>query len=95
MLPLADIDLGDVLVALLVFYFLAIALWLVISLFADIFGRSDLSGGAKAGWTLLIFILPVIGIVAYLVARPAESPRGRSTAGGYQEPRSPGDSASR
>jgi hypothetical protein len=94
-LPLADIDLGDVLVALLVFYFLALALWLVIVLFADIFGRSDLSGGAKAGWTLLIFILPVIGIVAYLVARPAESPRGLSTAGGYQEPRPPGDSASR
>jgi Phospholipase_D-nuclease N-terminal len=82
MLPIAEIDLGDVLLALLAFYFLGLALYLVIVLFADIFGRSDLSGWGKAGWTLLIFILPLIGIVAYLVARPAEPPRGRSTAGG-------------
>jgi hypothetical protein len=96
MLLIADIDLGDVLLALLAFYFLALALWLVIVLFADIFGRSDLSGWGKAGWTLLIFILPLIGIVAYLVGRPAEPPRGRSTAGGYQEPVTPpGESASR
>jgi hypothetical protein len=61
-----------------------------------IFGRRDLSGWGKAGWTLLIFILPLIGIVAYLVARPAEAPRGRSTARGYQEPVTPpGESASR
>ena len=94
MLLLADFDLGDVLLALLAFYFLALALWLVIALFADIFGRSDLSGWGKAGWTLLIFIFPLIGIVAYLVARPAEPPRGRSTAGGYQEPvKPPGYSA--
>ena len=93
MLPIADFELGDVLLALLAFYFLALALWLVIVLFADIFGRSDLSGWGKAGWTLLIFILPLIGIVAYLVARPAEPRGGRSTAG-YQEPgRPPGDSA--
>ena len=74
MLLLADFNLGDVLVAMLVFYFLGLALWLVIALFADIFGRRDLSGWGKAGWTLLICILPVIGIVFYLIARPAERP---------------------
>ena len=82
--------------ALLGFYFLALALYLVIVLFADVFGRSDLSGWGKAGWTPLTFILPLIGIVAYLVARPAEPPRGRSTAPGYQEPVTPpGEPASR
>jgi hypothetical protein len=39
--------------------------------FADIFRRKDLSGGAKAGWVLLIFILPFFGILIYLIARPS------------------------
>jgi hypothetical protein len=95
MLLLADFDLGDLLIAMVAFFFLFLAIWLFIALFADIFGRTDLSGGAKAGWTLLIFILPLIGILIYLIARPAEPP-GRSTAGGYQEPvRPPGESAPR
>jgi Phospholipase_D-nuclease N-terminal len=92
MLLLADIDLGDLLLAMLAFFFLFLAIWLFIVLFADIFGRRDLSGWAKAGWTLLIFILPLIGILIYLIARPPEPPRGRSTAGPYQEP---GESAPR
>jgi Phospholipase_D-nuclease N-terminal len=89
MLPLASFELGDLLLAMLAFYFLLLALWLVIMLFGDIFGRRDLSGWGKAGWTLLIFIFPLIGIVVYLIARPSEPPRGRSTAGGYQEPVTP------
>jgi len=38
--------------------------------FADLFRRNDLSGWAKAGWLLLIFILPFFGILIYLIARP-------------------------
>jgi Phospholipase_D-nuclease N-terminal len=93
MLLLADIDFGELLLAMLAFFFLFLAIWLFIVLFGDIFGRTDLSGWAKAGWTLLIFILPLIGILIYLIARPPEPPGGRSTtAGAYQEP---GASASR
>ena len=29
------------------------------------------SGWGKAGWVLLIFIIPLIGILIYLIARPA------------------------
>jgi hypothetical protein len=39
-------------------------------IFADIFRRNDLSGAAKAGWIILIFILPFIGAMIYLIARP-------------------------
>ena len=62
---------------------------------AIVAGRQDLSGWGKAGWVLLIFILPLFGILVYLIARPSE-PADRSTAGGYQEPvRPPGESAPR
>lgn len=76
MLLLADIDLGDLLLAMVAFFFLFLAIWIFIAVFADIFSRRDLSGWGKAGWTLLIFILPLIGVLIYLIVRPAE-PAGR------------------
>ena len=68
---LADYDFGDFLWTTLVFLFWFMLIWMFIMVFADIFRRKDLSGGAKAGWVLLIFILPLIGILIYLIARPS------------------------
>ena len=33
--------------------------------------RHDLSGGAKAGWTIIMLILPFIGLALYTMLRPA------------------------
>ncbi len=41
-------DLGDVLWAMLVFFFWFMAIWIFISVFGDILRREDLSSGAKA-----------------------------------------------
>jgi energy-coupling factor transporter transmembrane protein EcfT len=67
---LASWNLGDALWAMLVFFFWFMAIWIFITIFADIFRRNDLSGVAKAGWILLIFIVPFIGALIYLIARP-------------------------
>jgi type VI protein secretion system component VasK len=67
---LADFTLGDVFWSMLVFFFWFMAIWIFITTFADIFRRNDLSGWAKAAWLILIFILPFIGILVYLIARP-------------------------
>ena len=72
MLLLAEITLGDLLVAMIAFFFLFLAIWMFIAVFADIFSRRDLSGWGKAGWVLLIFIIPLIGVLIYLIARPPE-----------------------
>ena len=61
---------GNVLWAMAAFTFWVLVIWIFIALFADIFRRKDISGGAKAGWILLIFILPLIGALIYVVARP-------------------------
>ena len=61
---------GSVLWAMVVFFFWFMLIWIFIGVFADLFRRNDLSGWAKAGWLLLIFILPFIGILIYLIARP-------------------------
>jgi uncharacterized membrane protein YhaH (DUF805 family) len=73
---LADFTLGDLLVAMLAFFFLFLAIWMFIAVFADIFRRRDLSGWGKAGWVLLIFILPVIGVLIYLITRGPEEEHG-------------------
>jgi hypothetical protein len=44
-------------------------IWLAILVFSDIFRSRDMSGWAKAAWIILIFILPLIGVLIYLIAR--------------------------
>ena len=65
-----DWTFGSVLWAMVVFFFWFMLIWIFIGVFADLFRRNDLSGWAKAGWLVLIFILPFIGILIYLIARP-------------------------
>ena len=61
---------GSVLWAMVVFFFWFMLIWIFIGVFADLFRRNDLTGWAKAGWLLLIFIVPFFGILIYLIARP-------------------------
>ena len=63
-------NLGELLWGMLVFFFWFMAIWIFISIFADIFRRRDLSGGAKAGWILLLVVLPFLGALIYMIARP-------------------------
>lgn len=62
--------LGSMLWTMLVFFFWTMAIWVFISLFADILRRNDLSGLAKAGWLLVLFVLPFLGALVYMIARP-------------------------
>ena len=63
-------QLGDVLWSLVAFFFWFMAIWIFISIFGDIFRRNDLTGVAKAGWIFLLFILPFLGALIYIIARP-------------------------
>jgi len=44
--------------------------FVVIYTLLDNLRRTDHSGPAKAGWTLVIFVLPLAGALAYIVTRP-------------------------
>ena len=67
---LAEYGLGEVLWTMLAFFFWFMIIWIFIAVFADIFRRDDISGWGKAGWILLIFVLPFIGLLIYMIARP-------------------------
>ena len=44
-------------------------IWLLIYIFSDIFRSDDMGGVAKTLWVLFVFIVPLIGILAYLLVR--------------------------
>jgi len=60
----------DVVWSIFIFFFWVMFFWMFISVFSDIFRRDDLSGWGKAAWIFLIFVLPFLGILIYMIARP-------------------------
>jgi len=61
---------SDVFLAMIEFFFLFMAIWIFIAVFGDIFRRNDIHGPVKAGWIILIFIVPFLGAIIYIIARP-------------------------
>jgi hypothetical protein len=43
--------------------------WLLFTVLMDVFRSSDLSGWGKAGWTVFVLFLPLIGVLMYLIVR--------------------------
>src|SRR6185312_9255655 len=54
--------------AFAIFIFL-LWLWLLITVFSDLFRRHDLSGLAKVIWVIVLVVLPYIGIFAYILTQ--------------------------
>lgn len=69
MLFAADYPFLDVFWTMLVFFGWVIWFWLLITVFADLFRRHDISGWGKAGWTLFVIVLPFLGVLVYLIAQ--------------------------
>jgi hypothetical protein len=59
----------DVVWTMLIFFAWVIWFWLLITVFADVFRRDDLSGWAKAGWTVFVIVLPFLGVLIYLISQ--------------------------
>lgn len=76
---------GDVLGSLIVFFFWFMFIWMFIAVFGDIFRRNDLSGGAKAGWLILIVLLPLLGVLIYTIMRPRMTDQDRQMAAEMME----------
>jgi hypothetical protein len=51
-------------------FFWVMAIWLFVVLIGDVFRRDDLSGWAKAAWSLFIVVLPFLGAIIYIATRP-------------------------
>ena len=60
---------GQVFWSMLWFFLFFIWIWLLISVFGDIFRSRDLSGGSKALWSIFVIFMPYLGVFVYLIAR--------------------------
>ena len=64
-----DYPLFDLLLTMVWFFVLVIWVTTVIVVILDIFRSGDLSGWGKAAWFILVLVLPIVGVIAYLLAR--------------------------
>jgi Short C-terminal domain len=53
---------------MLVFFGFVVWFWLLIRVFADVFRTHDIGGGAKFFWPLLVIVVPLLGVLVYLIA---------------------------
>jgi hypothetical protein len=64
-----DYPLADLLWTFVLFFALMLFFWLIFTVFGDLFRRQELSGWAKAGWTVFVIVLPLIGSLTYLITQ--------------------------
>lgn len=55
---------------MIMFYLFFLVIMMFVSIFVDIFRRENLSGWGKAGWIIVLFALPFLGALIYVIARP-------------------------
>ena len=72
LLAKTDYPFLDIMWTMFIFFAWLIWISLLVMVLADNFRRSDQSGWAKAGWTLFLIFVPLIGVLVYMIARPKE-----------------------
>ena len=85
MMLAAEFGTGQVLWSIFWFFLFFMWIMLVFSIIGDIFSSPDLSGAAKAMWTIGIIILPYLGVLLYLIIRGDDMARNRAQAAAAQE----------
>ena len=70
MLPLAaQYPLLNIIWTMFVFFGFVLWISLIFRAFGDLFGRDDVTGWGKAGWSLVIVLLPLLGVCIYLISQ--------------------------
>ena len=64
----ADYPFLNILASMILFFTWVIWIWMMIAILSDVFRRRDMSGGAKAGWTVFLIVLPFLGALIYLIS---------------------------
>jgi Short C-terminal domain/Phospholipase_D-nuclease N-terminal len=83
MIVAADYPFLDIFWTMIIFFCWVVWIWMMVIILTDVFRRGDISGWAKAAWTVFLIVLPFLGVLVYLIAqhdgmadRAAERARG-------------------
>jgi Short C-terminal domain/Phospholipase_D-nuclease N-terminal len=69
MLIAADYPFLDVLWTMILFFAWVAWIWIVITVFVDLFRREDIGGWGKAAWVVAVIVLPFLGVLVYLIVQ--------------------------
>jgi hypothetical protein len=67
----ADYPFLDVFWTMLIFFVWILWIWLLFTVFADVFRRHDISGWVKTAWIVFVIVLPFLGVFVYLITQNA------------------------
>jgi len=54
---------------MVVFFLWIMFIWLLVTVWTDIFRRDDIDGWAKALWTVFTLLVPFLGVFVYLIVQ--------------------------
>jgi hypothetical protein len=64
-----DFSFANFLTDVLAVFVFVVWFWLLITIYADLFRRNDISGWGKALWVIVVLLFPYIGVLAYLISQ--------------------------
>ena len=65
----ADYPFLDIFWTMLIFFLWVLWIWLLFTIFADVFRRHDISGWVKTAWIVFVIVLPFLGAFVYLITQ--------------------------
>jgi hypothetical protein len=65
----ADYPLLNVFWTMLLFFVFVLWIWTVVAVLIDLFRSPDLSGWGKGLWFVFVLLVPILGVLTYLIAR--------------------------
>ncbi len=68
-MPLAEFTFGQALLTVVEIFLFVLYFWILITIIGDLFRDHQLSGWGKAGWIILLFFVPFLGMLIYLISR--------------------------
>jgi uncharacterized membrane protein YcjF (UPF0283 family) len=67
MLFAADYPFLNIFWTMILFFFWVAWIWVLVTIISDLFRRHDTSGWTKALWTIVLIVLPFLGVLAYMI----------------------------
>ncbi|MHB1430834.1 MAG: SHOCT domain-containing protein [Streptosporangiaceae bacterium] len=81
----------DVFLTMMWFFLWVLWFYLLVTVIADIFRSRDIGGLGKAGWLVVVILLPFLGVFGYLIARGGEMASRKDQEQGYARMRGQAD----
>jgi predicted membrane channel-forming protein YqfA (hemolysin III family) len=68
-LAASQYPLFDLFWTMLLFFGLAVLVWMIVVVFRDLFTRTDIGAGGKTLWVLAVLVFPIVGSLVYLISQ--------------------------